>query len=164
MSAPANPADDPPMAEPGKRPTGANVGGIAAAPQAGVADWAQRSSERGDEPAVGRASTGDGAGGTGGPRIDGGGGKAAPGSAPGPSARSERPSSDDRAASAQRAQPVTGGRSPSADEGGRGDDDDEWRHEPVAPVDEPNPLRSLGKAIGDTVTGSDRDTPAPPKR
>lgn len=44
------------------------------------------------------------------------------------------------------------------------DDEDEWRHEPVAPVDEPNPLRSLGKAVGDTVTGSGADTPASPKR
>ncbi len=44
------------------------------------------------------------------------------------------------------------------------DDEDQWRHEPVAPVDEPNPLRSLGKAVGDTITGSDRDTPAPSKR
>ena len=40
----------------------------------------------------------------------------------------------------------------------RDDDEDEWRHEPVAPVDEPNPLRSLGKAVGETVTGSDPDT------
>ena len=38
------------------------------------------------------------------------------------------------------------------------DDEDEWRHEPVAPVNEPNPLRSLGKAVGETVTGSDPDT------
>lgn len=39
-------------------------------------------------------------------------------------------------------------------------EEDEWRHVPVAPVDEPNPLRSLGKAVGDTLTGSDQDTPA----
>ena len=38
------------------------------------------------------------------------------------------------------------------------DDEDEWRHEPVAPVDERNPLRSLGEAVGETVTGSDADT------
>jgi hypothetical protein len=44
------------------------------------------------------------------------------------------------------------------------DDEDEWRHAPVAPVDERNPLRSLGNAVGDTVTGSDANTPAPPKR
>jgi len=39
-------------------------------------------------------------------------------------------------------------------------DEDEWRHEPVAPVDEGNPLKSLGKAVGDTVTGA--ETPTPP--
>ena len=77
MNAPANPAD-PPMAEPGKRPTGGDVGGMAP------------------------------------PRC----------------------------------------RSPGATDDE--DDEDEWRHEPVAPVDEPNPLRSLGKAVGETVTGSDR--------
>jgi len=106
MNTPANPAD-PPLAEPGKRPTGADVGGVAAAPQAGVADGAQRSTERGEEPAHGRARTG---------------------------------ATD---ASTQ-----------------RDDDEDEWRHEPVAPVDERNPLRSLGKAVGETVTGSDADTSA----
>lgn len=44
------------------------------------------------------------------------------------------------------------------------DDGDEWRHEPVAPVDESNPLRSLGKAVADTLTGSGNDAPAAPKR
>lgn len=44
------------------------------------------------------------------------------------------------------------------------DDEDEWRHEPIAPVDETNPLRSLGKAVGDTVTGSDPAKRVPPKR
>ena len=44
------------------------------------------------------------------------------------------------------------------------EDEDEWRHEPIAPVDESNPLRSLGKAISDTVTGAGKDAPAPPKR
>jgi len=42
------------------------------------------------------------------------------------------------------------------------DDEDEWRHEPVAQVDETNPLRSLGKAVGDTVTGSGPDTASIP--
>jgi len=37
------------------------------------------------------------------------------------------------------------------------EDEDEWRHEPVAPIDEGNPLKSLGKAVGDTVTGSSSD-------
>ena len=39
------------------------------------------------------------------------------------------------------------------------DDEDEWRHEPIAPVDQPNPLRSLGEAVGETVTGSKPPTP-----
>ncbi|HEV7574576.1 MAG TPA: hypothetical protein VGO85_00910 [Caldimonas sp.] len=44
------------------------------------------------------------------------------------------------------------------------DDDDQWRHPPVAPVDERNPLKSLGEAVGETVTGSDAGPPATPKR
>ena len=45
------------------------------------------------------------------------------------------------------------------------DDEDEWRHPPVAPVDERNPLRSLGKAVADTLTNSDPQTKhRPPER
>ena len=44
------------------------------------------------------------------------------------------------------------------------DDEDEWRHEPIAAVNEANPLRSLGKAVGEAVTGSSRDTAKPRKR
>ena len=44
------------------------------------------------------------------------------------------------------------------------DDEDEWRHEPIAPVNEANPLRSLGKAVGETVTGSDPGTDTPRRR
>ena len=84
MNAPARPVD-PPMVEPGKRPTGGDVGGKGAAPDAG----AQREDD---------------------------------------------------------------------------EDEDEWRHEPVAPVDEPNPLKSLGQAVGETVTGSNRDTGTSRKR
>ena len=68
MNAPANPAD-PPMAEPGKRPTGADVGGVRRRADAGVADAMQRSSERADEPAIGRAD-GDAGGGGERARID----------------------------------------------------------------------------------------------
>ncbi len=59
----------------------------------------------------------------------------------------------------------------AADAGAKRQDDDgkedEWRHEPIAPVDEPNPLRSLGKAVSDIVLGDDATagaTPAAPKR
>ena len=37
-------------------------------------------------------------------------------------------------------------------------------HPPVAPVDERNPLKSLGEAVADTVTGSDADTSRDRKR
>src|SRR5436190_23501701 len=152
MTAPPN-RDDRPMADPGKRPAGGDVGGVAAAAQAGVADWAQRSTERGDDTAIGRASTGDAAGAVAGPRIDRG-GKAAPGSAPGTSARTDRAASDDRATPARDPNRDAGSANTGATVGtratsagaNRDDDEDEWRHPPVAPVDEANPLRSLGKA------------------
>jgi len=160
MNAPTKPSEDtdPPMAEPGKRRTGGDIGGVAAPPTAGVADWAQRSTERGDDTAVGRASTGDAAGGAADPRIDLG-GKAAPGSAPGAAARTDRPASDDRATPSGSAQGGGGSNATESELRGENDADDEdpWRHEPVAPVDEPNPLKSLGEAIGDTITGSDAD-------
>ena len=128
-----------------------------------MADWAQRSTERGDDPAVGRAATGDGAGGAESPRVDLG-GKAAPGSAPGAAEHIQRPAADDRAAPANAA-----GRDPGAEpraaRSGDEEDEDEWRHPPVAPVDERNPLRSLGKAVADTLTGSDPEsTPRPRER
>jgi hypothetical protein len=168
MTAPLT-RDDRPMSEPGKRATGGDVGGVAAAPQAGVADWAQRSTERGEDTAIGRASTGDAAGAE--PRIDRG-GKAAPGSAPGTSARSDRAASDDRATPSRDPNRDSGsantgatvGTRPTSAEANRDDDEDEWRHPPVAPVDEANPLRSLGKAVGDTLTGSGPDAPTPSKR
>ena len=163
MSAPRD-RNDPPLAEPGKRPTGADVGGVAATPQSGVADWAQRSAERGEDPAIGRASTGDASGGASGPRIDLG-GKDAPGTAPGAAARTDRPASDDRATAKPGAPPRAEGTESHAGARRNDDDDeDEWRHEPIAPVDESNPLRSLGKAVGDTVTGSGPNTPTPRKR
>ena len=44
------------------------------------------------------------------------------------------------------------------------DDEDEWRHEPIAPVDERNPLKSLGKAVADTVTGGSETASKPGDR
>ena len=119
MKAPAHPTD-PPMAEPGKRPTGGDI------------DL---------------------------------GGKAAPGSAPGVSAATDRPASKDRAAPSRG--PRRGDGIGATDAGSKHsdeDDEEEWRHEPVAPVNEANPLRSLGKAVGETVTGSGQDTAKPRKR
>jgi hypothetical protein len=46
---------------------------------------------------------------------------------------------------------------------GAGDDDEEpWRHPPVAPRDE-DPLKSLGRSVSETVTGPLDDKPAKPK-
>ncbi len=42
------------------------------------------------------------------------------------------------------------------------DDEDPWRHPPVAPRDE-DPLKSLGRAISEPVTGASRDDRAKPK-
>ncbi len=42
------------------------------------------------------------------------------------------------------------------------DDEDKWRHEPREPVDE-SPLKSFGKSIGETLTGSVDDATPPPK-
>ena len=126
MTSPAD-SKNPPLAEPGKRPSGANIGGVSASADSGLADWAQRSNERADGPALGHTPPGDGASGAARPRVDG-------------------------------AKPTRG---PT----GNDDDGDEWRHPPVAPVDERNPLRSLGNAIADTLTGSEPNTPRqPPKR
>jgi hypothetical protein len=44
------------------------------------------------------------------------------------------------------------------------DEDDAWRHDPVAPVDEANPLKSVGRAIADTVTGGNAAGSQKPKR
>ena len=42
------------------------------------------------------------------------------------------------------------------------DEEDQWRHEQIAAVDERNPLRSLGKAVSDTVLGDNATAPASP--
>jgi hypothetical protein len=44
------------------------------------------------------------------------------------------------------------------------DDGNPWRHTPVAAVDEPNPLKSLGRAIADVVTDAEEGEPEQPKR
>jgi hypothetical protein len=125
MSAPSDSAD-PPMAEPGKRPSGADVGGPHATTTSGVADWAQRSTEQRDE--------------------------------------TSRPASSESARGNAAAGGAAAQRGPKRGDAQTDDDEEEWRHEPVAPVDETNPLRSLGKAVGDAVTGSGPDASVPPKR
>jgi hypothetical protein len=154
--------DEPPLAEPGKRQAGGDVGGVASTIASGAADWAQRSSERADAPAVAPASTGDGVDAAAGQRIDRG-GHAAPGDAGGASAPAERPVSDAAASAPAAAATAPVGRAAAGPTDDDGDDEEPWRHEPVAPVDETNPIKSLGKAVADTVTGSG-DKPDAPKR
>jgi hypothetical protein len=58
---------------------------------------------------------------------------------------------------------AAGETSPSADADAGGEDDEEpWRHPPVAPRDE-DPLKSLGRSVSETVTGAVDDKPAKPK-
>ena len=159
MSVPRDDSD-PPLAEPGKRPSGKEVGGMRASADAGLGEAAQRSLEREDQSAMGRASTGDAGGGASDPRLDMG-GKDAPGSADTPSSHAGRPVSGDRATPREEAASTAGRSDVAADDD---DDAEAWRHEPIAPVDEQNPLRSLGRAVADTVTGGAEDTSAKPKR
>lgn len=154
---------DEPLAEPGKRPAGASVGGVRATADEGLGDATQRSMERGDDPAIGRASTGDASGGAVDPRVDLG-GKNEPGSSGDASARSDRPRSDDRA-TARPASRATGDTNVEAGSHREGDEDeDEWRHPPVEPVDEQNPLKSIGRSVADVVTGGAEDTSKKPER
>ena len=56
MSTPGH-DDQPPMGEPGKHPAGKDIGGVHASPTGGLDDAMQRSRERGEDSALGRAST-----------------------------------------------------------------------------------------------------------
>ena len=164
----SNDSNSRPMAEPGQTREGASTGGILSTAAGGLGNAVQRSSERGDDDAIGRATTGEGVGGGAAPRIDLG-GKAAPGSASGGSgpedaAASEQPatrSDNDSDASSNvdgsvttagsggaprrnrdaQASTVSGGPSPAADE----------------PPDE-GAVESLGRSVSDVVTGSDDET------
>ncbi len=109
-----------PMAEPGKQQAG--VGGMSRSADAGLADAARRSQERGNEQPAAREAK--------------------------PAARPSRPAG----APASGAGPAAKGF----------DDDEPWRHAPVAPRDE-SPLKSLGRSVSDTVTGSTDDKPPKPK-
>jgi hypothetical protein len=85
-------------------------------------------------------------------------------SAPEASSAGATPAADDRAAPARPAAPRAAAASPSGGAAKPGWDDDEepWRHAPVAPRDE-GPLKSFGRSISDTVTGPVEDKPAKPK-
>ena len=137
----------PPMAEPGRRDTGASTGGIARNADGGLADALQRSSERGDDDATGAATTGEGLSGGTEPRLDLG-GKNEPGSASGAdvpigSAGASATPRPDRAQTASRP-------SPRHEGGGTAT----RNHADTEPPDE-GPLESLGRAIGEPLTGAD---------
>jgi hypothetical protein len=145
-----------PMAEPATERSGNEVGGMRAGADRGFGDATQRSMQHADTSPLGRASSGDASGGAADPRLDLG-GTNAPGAAATSSAPANRPAADDRAAA--RGDGAAPGPSGGAGAKRREDDDeDEWRHDPVAPVDERNPLKSLGRAIADVATGGAEDT------
>jgi len=139
-----------PMAEPATQTSGNEVGGMRAGADHGFSDATQRSMEHADTSPLGRASTGD-ASGNADPRLDLG-GTNAPGAAATPSSAADRPAADDRARTPAGAARAAGRTAVDSD------DEDEWRHEPVAPVDERNPLKSLGRAVADVATGGAEDT------
>jgi hypothetical protein len=126
MSTPEDDVDDG-MAEPGKPPVGAGVGGMRSTADEGPGDATRSSMGHGGGPAIGPASSADASGGA----VD------------------------------PRATRATGGANAGA---GRDDDDDEWRHPPVDPVDEQDPLKSLGRAVADVITGGAEDTSKEPER
>ena len=154
---------DRPLAQPATEQSGNEVGGMRAGADRGFGDPTQRSMEHADGSAMGRASTGDASGGAHDPRLDLG-GTNEPGAADTPSSHADRPRSDDRATPRPERTPA-GGHGASTDRSRDADDDgDRWRHEPVAPVDEENPLKSLGRAVADTITSGAESETEKPKR
>ncbi len=139
------------MGEKGKHPAGADVGGIRSTADGGLADALQAEAERKDAATSGRAATGDASGSSTGPVLDAG-GKREPGSSGGAGGEGRRSAA---------ATPSTRASTTPAPSTGAAFDDEEdaWRHAPVEPRDESNPLKSLGKAVGDTVTGSEGSAP-----
>jgi len=162
MSAPSDKPERP-LAERASQQSGSDMGGMRATADRGIADATQRSMEHADGSAIGRASTGDAGGGARDPRLDLG-GTNEPGAADTPLSHADRPPSDDRATPRtkprQADMPGTTGSSRASDD----EEDDEWRHEPVAPIDEKNPLESLGRAVADTLTSGEESEAETPKR
>jgi hypothetical protein len=148
------------MAEPQPAPEGADLGGMASTADAGLERATTRSMENADADPVGPASTGDASGGGEAPRVDLG-GKAAPGSAGGASDAPNRPASDARASPPRADAGARPAPNTPSDAWREDDDEDNARHSPVAPVDE-SPLESLGKSVGEALTGS-VDDPRPRK-
>jgi hypothetical protein len=76
-----------------------------------------------------------------------------------PPGATERPAADPRVGPSSKDETRAKGRANGEDE-----DEDEWRHEPVAPLDERNPLKSLGRAVADVATGGSPDASQPRDR
>jgi hypothetical protein len=70
----------------------------------------------------------------------------------------------DGSATRPRAAAPSQGATPATGRANDDEDDDEWRHEPIAPVDERNPLRSLGRAIADVALDGSEPAPKPRDR
>lgn len=151
-----------PMAEPGPKRDGADVGGIAKSADGGMSDALQRQSERRDETARSGAVAGEGS-------------RAAPGRGAVPAGTGARPApaaepgSGTSTSSATRASSSPeDARKSAARPAGTGFDDEEkedgpWRHDPVAPNDE-SPLDSLGRSVSEVVTGPLDGADGKPKR
>jgi len=151
------PSERRPMAEPGP-PRGAEIGGIASNADGGLSDALQRSSERGDDDAVGGATVGQGLSGGREPRLDLG-GKSEPGSAPGAPAPARRSPSEEAPSSdrSEGAVESTGGRRERNDSA-RTDtvppdgESGTARRDPDEPPDE-SAVESLGRSVSEVVTG-----------
>ena len=137
---------------PGQPPSDDRLGGIASTADAGLSDHLQRSAERKDEPATGRASVGNAVGG---PLRSDLGGTNEPGGAHGGSGPDRRPvagastqpsNENDRQASADRTTKTTG--TPAAP-AAKPDGDKQ-----VCEAHNEGPLESLGRAVSEVVTGS----------
>ena len=74
----------------------------------------------------------------------------------------KRPSAEPATTQSDQDATATAGTSAASERTNADDEDeDEWRHEPVAPVDERNPLKSLGRAIADVATSGSEPGPKP---
>ena len=146
-----------PMAEP-EPPRGADVGGIASNADGGLRDALQRSSERGDDDAIGGVALGQGASGGSAPRLDRGGksepGSASSASAPSRRAPSEEAPTDDRSEGSTENARVPRERADldRADTVAPDGDARTVRHDPDEPPDE-SAIESLGRSLSEVVTG-----------
>ncbi len=137
---------------PGQPPSDDRLGGIASTADAGLSEHLQRSAERKDEPATGRASVGNAVGGA--PRSDLG-GTNEPGGAHGGSGPDRRPvagSSTPPSQDGDRQAP--GGRTAKTAGTSYASDVKPDADKQVGEAHNEGPLESLGRAVSEVVTGS----------